>query len=256
MGQEKTCKIEIEICSEAIFTSGEKERNLVQSRAQTDAHGFVYFHAKTLKGQLKRQAFWLLKQYVSMDPLGEKNLAGCFYESIVKLFGINHEEIKNIDKNYGIRYSGKWKGAGLMNLSNLELDDKIRNYFIAHQKADESDGYHRISSHDLIEAQTHIRTGIQLENGVTKNRMFNTFHTVRKGLLFYSTISFEEDLNTILNSLIDDLARIIYSFRRIGAGIHRGRGEIKARLFIGEEEIPYGEFMEIGGEKSVSLSNY
>lgn len=238
MGKANTYKIEIEIRSEAIFTSGEKEGNLVQTRAQTDQYGFVYFHAKTLKGQLKRQAFWLLKQYVNID----RRLSVSFYNSIIKLFGVNYMEVNNIRKRYGLRPSEEWQCPGLMRLSNLELDKNLRNYFIALQKEDESNGYYRISPHDLIEAQTHIRTGIQLENGVVKDKMFNTFHTVRKGLIFYSTVSFEEKLS---DSVINDLARIIYSFRRIGAGIHRGRGEINSRLLDNESKNYYDEFMNM-----------
>ncbi|MBS4534353.1 hypothetical protein GOQ29_01830 [Clostridium sp. D2Q-14] len=239
MGKINIYKIEIEICSEAIFTSGEKEQNLVESRAQTDQYGFVYFHAKTLKGQLKRQAFWLLKQYVNMN----KDLAVSFYDSIIKLFGINYIEAKNIKDKYGLELSGESQRSGLMRLSNLELDEKLRNYFIAFQKEDESNKYYRISPHDLIEAQTNIRTGIQLKDGVVKDKMFHTFHTVRKGLVFYSTVFFEEDLS---DSVVEDLVRIVYSFRRIGAGIHRGRGEIKSRLLVEGSEI-YHKFMDIGG---------
>ncbi len=237
MGQEKNYQIEIKICSEAIFTSGEKESNLVQSRAQTDVHGFIYFHAKTLKGQLKRQAFWLLRQYAVMDLSEGKTRANSFYESIVRLFGISSEE---------------GQSSGLMKLSNLELDEKLRNYFIAQRKIDEEKDYCRISPHDLIAAQTHIRTGIQMENGVAINKMLNTFHTVRKGLTFYSTVSFEEEVN---RALIDDLARIVYSFRRIGAGIHRGRGEIKASLLIDGKKMPYDQLMNTGGGRSVLLQD-
>ena len=192
MGQEKKYQIKIEIGSEAILTRGEKESNLVQARAQTDVHGFVYFHAKTLKGQLKRQAFWLLKQYASMDPSAGKARAQAFYKSVVRLFGINKEETNSKCK---LEYSGQGRDPGLMKLSNLELDEKLRNYFIAQQKTDEEKEFYRISPHDLIAAQTHIRTGIQLEHGVAKNRMLNTFHTVRKGLIFYSTVSFDEEVN-------------------------------------------------------------
>ena len=246
MGQEKNYQIKVEICSETIFTSGEKESNLIQTRAQTDVHGFVYFHAKTLKGQLKRQAFWLLKQYAAMDPSAGKVRTQAFYESVVRLFGINKEEINSKCK---LEYSEQRPEPGLMKLSNLELDERLTNYFIAQQKIDEEKDYYRISPHDLIAAQTHIRTGIQLEHGVAKNRMLNTFHTVRKGLIFYSTLSFDEEVSS---ALINDLARIVYSFRRIGAGIHRGRGEIKASLLIDGEEM---QWIKTGGERNVLLPN-
>lgn len=252
MGQEKNYQIEIKICSEAIFTSGETESNLVQSRAQTDVYGFVYFHAKTLKGQLKRQAFWLLKQYAAMDSSAGETRTHAFYESIVRLFGINKAEIESNENRHKFKYYGRRQDSGLMKLSNLELDERLRTYFIAQQKIDEEKDYCRISPHDLIAAQNHIRTGIQLENGVAKNKMLNTFHTVRKGLTFYSTVSFEEEVNS---ALIDDLARIVYSFRRIGAGSHRGRGEIEASLLIDGKKMSYDQLMSTGGGSSVSLQN-
>jgi len=250
MSEMNEYKIEVEILSEAIFTSGEKERNLVQSRAQTDSNGFVYFHGKTLKGQLKRQAFWLLGQYAKLDM----RKADSFLESLIKLFGINSNEIININNRYGLKYSGEYNRSGLMRLSNLELDEKVRNYFIACQIEDEANGYYRISPHDLIEAQTHVRTGIQLEDGVIKNKMLNTFHTVRKGLVFYSAVSFENVADDA-DLLIDDLAKIVYSFRRIGAGIHRGRGEIKSRLLIStnKNEEPYYEYKYKGDRNYASI---
>ncbi len=125
----------------------------------------------------------------------------------------------------------------------------MRKYFIQLQKEDAANGYYRISPHDLIKAQTHIRTRIQLEDGVSKNKMLNTFHTVRKGLIFYSRVSFQEGISY---EIIKDLAKIVYSFRRIGAGIHRGRGEVKARLFIEEMGNYYDELMCEEG-KDVSL---
>lgn len=243
MEKTNTYKIEIEICSEAIFTNGEKERNLVQSRAQTDPYGFVYFHAKTLKGQLKRQAFWLLEQYSKINT----RLAHSFYNSIIRLFGINPMEIKTIREKIGLELSKEVQQAGVIRLSNLELDENLRNYFIELQKEDTTNGYYRISPHDLIESQTHIRTGIQLEDGVAKDKMLNTFHTVRKGLVFYSTVFFEEKLS---DGVIKDLARIVYSFRRIGAGIHRGRGEVKARLFIEESGRYYDELIRMEGKNA------
>lgn len=241
--RDKEYKIEIEICSEAIFNSGEKEGNLVQSRAQTDKHGFIYFHAKTLKGQLKRQAMWLLKQYINIDS----KLADEFYRSIVNLFGINNEEVSNIYENYNILYRGDYPSVGIIKLSNLELDKRIRQYFVDYQSEDKDQMYYRISPHDLIEAQTHIRTGIQLEYDIAKNRMINSFHTVKKGLFFYTTVSFEET-NMLTDSLLQDFARIVYSFKRIGAGIHRGRGEIKSKLLVRENEEAWDEFIGRGDE--------
>nr|WP_131464525.1 RAMP superfamily CRISPR-associated protein [Acetivibrio straminisolvens] len=238
MGEMSEYKIKVKICSEAIFNSGERERNLVQTKVLSDPYGFVYFHAKTLKGQLKRQAFWLLKQYAKIDYIKGTNHAASFIKSYEKLFGEPNEDEKEIIKKYVKEYESKWKSPGLMRLSNLELDIAIRNYFINLQNEDKENDYYRISPHDLIEAQTNIRTNIQLDDGIVKDKMFHSFHTVKDGLTFYSTISFEEDVSeTNEPDLLKDLSRIIRSFRRIGAGIHRGRGEIEAHLLFEDTDI-------------------
>lgn len=246
-------KIEVRLRSETIFSSGEKERNLVQSRVLTDRYGFVYFHAKSFKGQLKRQAFWLLKQYQQIDKKGER--AKSFFKSIVVLFGINKEEIDLFTKGLYAQGDPDFmkvycrQQPGLLRFGHLELDERIRNRFIALQAEDEDEGYYRITPHDLIEAQTHIRTGIQLENGLIKEGMLTTYHTVKQGLVFYSSITMEpyaydadylERINQHdLSDHLADLQRIVSSFRRIGAGIHRGRGEVTARLLVDGKDADF-----------------
>ncbi|MCS7461182.1 hypothetical protein N0M98_13595 [Paenibacillus doosanensis] len=221
-----TGKIEIRLLSEAIFASGEKESHIVHSRALTDRDGFVYFHAKSLKGQLKRQAFWLLEQYRSFDL--EK--AKAFLHSIERLFGLNGNERSIHWPGSEERYSSQ----GTMRLGALELPAAVKSYFLKMMKDDEADEYYTLSTHDLIAAQTHIRSRIEVKNGTAKDKSLTTYHTVREDLVFYATVSFEsrphaEDL--------ENLNRIVCSLERIGAGIHRGHGEVEARLFLsGVEE--------------------
>lgn len=233
--------LKIKICSEAIFTGGEKESNLVQSKALTDENGFVYFHAKSLKGQLKRQGFWLLDQYKNF---ADQKRAEEFLGSLIALFGINDEEINlHYPKYYNTYRSDKpFMEQGIMSLSNLELPEAIRNYFLNLLKEDEESGYYRLSYHELLEAQTNIRTGIQLEDGVIKNHMFNTYHTVKEGLVFYSKLSFTSKPDGYL----PDLMRIIYSLDRIGAGIHRGRGQVEAKLLIDGKEADFSNYVGRG----------
>lgn len=218
--QKQEYQIEVEICSETIFTAGEVEGNLVRTRALTDENGFVYFHAKTLKGQLRRQALWVLRQYENIDSYNGTKAAESFKNSIDYLFG----------KEGG-------NNAGALKLGNLELPLMVREYFIIMQQQDLKKEYYRISAHDLIEGQTQIRTGIQIdESGTAKDKMLTTYHTVKDGLIFYSDISFE-NTDENFEKYLEDFIKIIYSFRRIGAGIHRGRGEIKARLLLSGKEI-------------------
>lgn len=221
-----TYQIEVRLLSEAIFASGEKERNLVHSKALTDPYGFVYFHAKSFKGQLKKQAFWLWKQYKNVDS----QRADSFLHSLFTLFGSNKDEIKL----YGIK-NREWKkeNSGIA-LTNLELSQSIRNYYIALMEEEAEEGYVHFSPSDLIEAQTNIRTQIELENGTVKDRRLTSIQTVKEGLVFYSTVTF---LESPTENLLADLKQIVYSLSRIGAGIHRGRGEVAARLLCNGKEF-------------------
>lgn len=228
--EKKDYKIEVRLLSEAIFSSGEGERNLVHSKVLADRHGFVYLHAKTLKGQLKQRAFWLWNQYRSCD----EQRADEFLESTVRLFGINNEERKFYGVETG-RNDTRLDSVGIMKLGHLQLDEKIRSFFLNIMHRDKLNEYYTHTHHDLIEAQTHVRTSIQVEDGVVVERRITNYHTVKKGLIFYSTLWFDEDPSRYLS----DLNRIIRSFRRIGAGTHRGRGKIEARLLIDGKE---GEF--------------
>lgn len=252
-------QIEVSLRSEAIFSSGEKERNLVQTRVLADRYGFVYFHAKSFKGQLKRQAFWLLRQY---RQIGLEH-AMPFFSSIVVLFGINDEEINKFfprsltehDPVFQRKYH--FQQPGIMRLSHLQLDERVRNRFIALQIEDEEEGYFRLNPHEFIEAQTHIRTGIQLQDGVAANRMMNTYHTVRQGLVFYSSLFLEPHaFSSQIGDMkihLQNLQRIVSSFRRIGAGIHRGRGEVKARLLVNGKEADFCKFEGKEGERHAAV---
>ncbi|MFP7285687.1 hypothetical protein SFC15_05575 [Shouchella clausii] len=221
-----TYQIQVRLQSEAIFASGEKERNLVHSKALTDPYGFVYFHAKSFKGQLKKQAFWLWKQYDKVDS----QRANSFLHSLVTLFGINKLEIDA----YGIGDRVGAKDNSGIALTNLELAESIRNYFINLMVEEIEEGYIHFSASDLVEAQTNIRTQIELENGTAKDKRLTTIQTVKEGLIFYSTVTF---LEPPTENLLSDLKQIVNSLSRIGAGIHRGRGEVEACLLCNGKEM-------------------
>lgn len=242
MGSSDEYVLEIRLLSEAIFASGEKERNLVQSRALSDDYGFVYFHAKSLKGQLKRQALWLLRQYIAIGK-GDYAQAYNFLHSIDALFGVNTWEL---GKAWGLeefmsdylkymQIEKGLRGQGMMRLTHLELPHEVKDAFRA---MIESDAF---SSHELISAQTSVRTEIQLDEGIVKDGMLNTYQAVKKGLVFQAKIFFEEDPSQVLL----DLLRIICSLDRIGAGVHRGRGEIEAKLLINGKDARHE--LQLGG---------
>lgn len=221
-------RIRVRLLSEAIWDSGEQAANHVHTQALSDTNGFVYYHAKTFKGQLKKQAIWLYRLY---KEAGEKETAAQFIEAVADLFGWGKEE----EKTYQIE-NVKWR-TGIMRLGHLELPDAVKKYLLGLLQEDiDSEGPHfyHFSPQDLLEAQTQIRAMIQLENQIVKDRMFRLFHTVKEEMTFESRLEFETlpqlyQLKTLL--------RIVCSLERLGAGVNRGRGKVKATLWINGQSV-------------------
>lgn len=215
----------VKIDSEAIFNSGESDGNIVQMKVLTDEQGFVYYHSKTLKGQLKDQAIWIYKEYKKLDTEKAKD----FIKIVSELFGLNKEECENHDipkeiyEELGLYDSGKLK------VGHLQLDDETKDFFNQWFELQKSKQYTTLSKHELIKAQTKIRTNISIEDGVVKKGGLVNFHTIREGLTFYSVLEVEETKST-KEAVKKVLELIIGGFRRIGANTHRGRGCITAKI--------------------------
>lgn len=231
-------RIRIKLLSEAIFDSGEQVANHVHSQALSDDYGCVYYHAKTLKGVLKRQAFWLYQVYRAM---GREDAAMDFIQAVADLFGFHEEE----EKLYGIE-NVTWR-QGYMRLGNLQLPSSVRqqvhNWLTIHANQDntKSEPYIHFSPQDMLEAQTNVRTMIQMEDGLVKDRMFTSFHTVKQGLVFESVVEFDQYPAI---SHVQHLARIVRSLERIGAGENRGYGRVDATLWINGKMIKHPDEVE------------
>src|SRR5690606_10579368 len=137
-------RIRVRLLSEAIWDSGEQAANHVHTQALSDTNGFVYYHAKTFKGQLKKQAIWLYRLY---KEAGEKETAAQFIEAVADLFGWGKEE----EKTYQIE-NVKWR-TGIMRLGHLELPDAVKKYLLGLLQEDiDSEGPHfyHFSPQDLL----------------------------------------------------------------------------------------------------------
>lgn len=210
---ERTIKFTLE--SEAIFNSAEADGNLVQMKVLADEDGFVYFHAKTLKGQMKDVAFWIYEKYKSIDL----PYANQFLKDTVSLFGISKQEIE--DRN--LQNESLSSCEGIMKIGNIELKNEIKDFFRQLYIEDDESKYHRITRHDVIDAQTEVRTSIQIQDGVAKNNGFVTYHTVKNGLEFYCEVTID-DSGEDSTTLAETFEKIVKATRRIGAGTQRGRG--------------------------------
>lgn len=250
-------KIEVELKTETIFNSGESDSNIVQTKALTDADGFVYFHSKTLKGQLKDRAFWLYDRYSESKDGEEK--AKKMANAIAYLFGIEEQElisrypnVKNSDKDpESEKFEGFIKSLdydlyptfqkdplyceGHLKIGCLEFSQEFKEMFNQLKKAEDrtSEEYIRFSNDALIKAQTNIRTSISIgENGVTKDKFLGKYHTVRAGFKFESKLDFisGNDAKVDVSKFEPELNMIVMALDRIGANTNRGRGKVSSRL--------------------------
>ncbi len=221
-----TLKVILE--SEAIFNSGEEEQNLVNNKVLVDEYGFVYFHAKTLKGQLRKKAKWLENKLASIKG---KDKIIKYKESIVKLFGSEYRDskTKNDSQQNEFNKALAYNNRGVMILSNLELKKEIRDYFKSININNELDNLeYKITPYDIMEAQTNRRARIQIgKDGVSEEHMMMTYHTVKDGLIFYSEINFLDEID---ENDLTALNAIVSSLENLGSSINRGRGKIKAEL--------------------------
>ncbi|WP_425448646.1 RAMP superfamily CRISPR-associated protein [Dethiothermospora halolimnae] len=220
-------KIRVELLSEGIFNSGEEQKNSVNNKVLTDKDGFVCYHAKTLKGVLKERGELIGKNLLSIS-----SKADIIEDLLLELFGsrFNDNSISETKK-------------GIMNLSNLEINGEVKKIIKEINILDsESDGYKGITKYDLIEAQTNIRTHIQLEEGIIKDKRLGSYHTVKNGLIFISDINFDrepaKDQVALLNIIVNSLDYI-------GGCTNRGRGKVKAVLLKDDKEVSIEESLEV-----------
>lgn len=231
-------KIEVELITETIFSSGESDSNIVNNKALTDKDGFVYFHSKTLKGQLKDRAFWIYDCY-RFSTNGEKE-ARRMANAIAYLFGIEEEELQSrypVKKDQESFISYLEEGfqtkplycEGHLKIGNLEFNKDFRDALKSLQNGE--NGYKNYSEDALIKAQTNIRTNISVgENGVVENKHLGQYHTVQNGFKFESILEYIPFNDKKASSFKDELSLIVKSLKRIGASTNRGRGKVVAYL--------------------------
>lgn len=214
----------VEIKSEAFFNSAESDGNLINQKALTDDYGLVYYHGKTLKGQLKDIGFWIYKKYMNVDCLK----ANKFLDIFLFLFGSSKQELME----RGITSSIPVNLEGAMKLSSLELDEETKSFFKDWFEFEHQKNYITLTKDELIKAQTNDRTQIKIIDGIVKSGCLMTFQTVKEGLIFESSIEIDEDSLYSEVEIFEVLVRIVSGFRKIGAGVNRGRGNIKTSLVI------------------------
>lgn len=236
-------KIQVTLKTEAIFNSGEADSNIVHSKALTDDNGFVYFHSKTLKGQLKDRAFWLYDRY--SEASDGKDSAKKMANAIAYLFGIEQEELMSrYPKDKSNKYTEFVERLdetiqrdplyceGHLKIGNLEFDEELRELLNEVKSSFSEDGnYINFSNDALIKAQTNIRTSISIgKNGVTEDKFLRKYHTIRSGFKFESKIEYIPTNDEKAKSFESELKMIVKSLDRIGSRTNRGRGKVVSKF--------------------------
>lgn len=215
-------KLFVKIKSEAFFNSAESNGNMINLKALTDENGFVYFHGKTLKGQLKDTGFWIYEKYKSVD---EKK-AEKFLKILLYLFGTSSQELK--ERGYMNFFINNLEGA--MKVSSLELDDETQKFFESWFQSDRQKKYITLTKDELIKAQTNDRIQIKIKDGIVEDGKLMTYQTVKEGLEFEATLEIGCMSDFTESDIYEVLERVVKGYRKIGASVSRGRGNIETSL--------------------------
>ncbi len=198
--------IEVELLTESIFGNGQAIPGEVDLEIVYDEYGFPYMKSKTFKGNLREKVEEIVE-------ILKKNY-GLNYEKYIKrLFGSENDGVNN------------WK---TLKFSDCQIDKNIRKVLI-HAIENKY-----ISKNEVMRSLTDVRSFTSIgEDGVSEEGSLRHFRVIKKGLKFNVIVNCERQLEDIELSI---LAAGISSLRHIGTMRTRGKGEIKSRLLMHEED--------------------
>ncbi|WP_273319713.1 RAMP superfamily CRISPR-associated protein [Vallitalea guaymasensis] len=209
--------IKVTLESEAVFNSGEEDKNLVNEKVLCDEEGFVYLHAKTFKGILRQRGKWVFDKLIKINKEFDDN-------AIDRMFGTEGNPILDTDTEY------VGSTTSMLQIGNLELDSDIKEVFrLSNRLKDDID--YKITPYELVQAQTNTRTKIKIdETGVVQEHRTMAYHTVKKDLEFYSHVNLNVNSDEEIKKYELLLALIVKNIDKIGGSVNRGRGQVKAEL--------------------------
>jgi hypothetical protein len=198
--------IEIKLCSETIFGSGESVPGSVDLEIVHDEYGIPYFKGKTFKGKLREK----------VEQICE------ILQGINKDFKLH----KHVDNMFG--------EEGENELDTIKFSDCI-----LHENVIKSLIYGinkgKFTKEDVKDALTDVRTFTSIDkNGIAKDGSLREVRVVKKGFNFISNIIIEKELEDIEKGL---LAAGVSALRNIGTMESRGKGLIDARLIKEGKDI-------------------
>ncbi len=192
--------LHFELLSDATFGRGDGVPGEVHAETQHDALGLPYLGGRTLKGLLAMEC---------ADTLFALGAArGARWRTAAEiLFGSPGSD---------------GSATGALIVGDARLPEKLR-------KAVAFAVEHGIPRRQILASLTAIRrqTASDIETGAPLDQTLRAMRVVLRGTVFAAPLRFRTEVSADALGL---LAASAQSFRRLGTGRHRGRGEIKAWL--------------------------
>ena len=180
-------KIKMELLSDTIFGNGMSIPGAEDTSVLHDEYGFPYYKGSTFKGVLREQ----YARYLEWEGCSEKQI----HDEISQLFGESGVDIDN----------------GKLTFSDFVLSPFVRKT-VYDEIGDDAD--------KILSVLSNVRSFTSInEKGVAKQGSLRMARCVNKGLIFYSEILNDKE--------IESLDEIVCSIKWIGSMRNRGFGKVK-----------------------------
>lgn len=191
--------VKVELLSDGLFGSGNSVAGLVDMDILYNRDGFPYMKGKTFKGKLREE----VNQILYCINKGKSDL-----EQLYEMFGCEDGNQRETLK-----------------FSDLEISPQIQE--VIHNVIVDSNN--DIRKEDIVEAYTEIRnfTSIDEVTGTAKKGSLRKARVIKKGVIFYSTITSEKELSEKQENI---LAASVRSLKHLGTMETRGKGYVKCSL--------------------------
>ncbi|MCB0132977.1 MAG: hypothetical protein KDD78_19080, partial [Caldilineaceae bacterium] len=209
--------LQITLRSDGAFGRGDGVAGLIDAEVQHDEYGFPYIGGRTLKGLLVEECANLL---FALDRAG---LAGSSVNTANDLFGT--------------------PGSGLDDFARLRIGPAELSASLRAVVREEYVGRRaEVMRDEILPALTAIRrqTAVDATTGAPKQETLRTQRVVLRNTQLKAPIGLDPDTNPDNETdrrLLGLLAACVLALRRGGTDRNRGRGELTARLFSGDEDV-------------------
>ncbi|MBE6853767.1 MAG: hypothetical protein E7505_09920 [Ruminococcus sp.] len=174
----------MELLEDAVFGSGKSVPGAEDSSVLYDSNGFPYMRGTTMKGLLRE----VFENYIAWTDGDSSIISG--------LFGEGGTDIESDRKLY---------------ISDVVLPAQVKKAFEG------------LSADEILEACTYTRTFTEVEDGKASDGSLRTVRCIKKGLVFYGEISFSEEDEELIKSVVPML-------KWVGSMRTRGMGKVRTEV--------------------------